>query len=77
MRRNSKPDPPAKAGAASQTNLLNELVDHFTKLRDPMRRQWVQMMTAKGFLSGLNQEEIENESITIYDTCIGCLEKGE
>ncbi len=77
MRRNSKSDPPVKAGAASQTNLLIELVDHFTKLRDPMRRQWVQMMTAKGFLSGLSQEEIENESITIYDTCIGCLEKGE
>ena len=77
MRRNSKSDSPAQARAASYTNLLGELVDHFTKLRDPMRRQWVQMMTAKGLLTGLNQEEIENESITIYDTCIGCLEKGE
>jgi len=77
VRRNSKSDSPAQARAASYTNLLGELVEHFTKLRDPMRRQWVQMMTAKGLLTGLNQEEIENESITIYDTCIGCLEKGE
>ncbi|MGB8217231.1 MAG: STAS domain-containing protein [Candidatus Methanoperedens sp.] len=34
-------------------------------------------MTAKGLLAGLSQEEIENESSTIYDTCIICLETGD
>lgn len=77
MRRN--PDPPSTTRAPSDSNpkSVRELVDHFNKLRDPLRKQWVQMMTAKGFLAGLSKEEIENESMTIYDTCVGCLEKGE
>ncbi len=61
----------------SNTALLQELVEHFREKRDALRQQWVQQMTAKGLLAGLSQEEIENESITIYDTCIVCLETGE
>ncbi len=52
-------------------------MEHFREKRDALRQQWVQQMTAKGLLAGLSQEEIENESITIYDTCIVCLETGE
>jgi rsbT co-antagonist protein RsbR len=77
MRKDSKSNPTAEAPAESDAKLLRELVDHFNKLRDSLRKQWVEMMTAKGFLAGLSQEEIQNESITIYDTCVGCLEKGE
>jgi rsbT co-antagonist protein RsbR len=76
MRKNPEPNPTAQAPAES-ANLVRELVDHFNKLRAPLREQWVEMMTAKGFLAGLSQQEIENESMTIYDTCVGCLEKGE
>ncbi len=77
MRKNSAPRPIPQATAESNAKLVRELVDHFKKLRDPLRKQWVQMMMAKGFLAGLSREEIENESMTIYDTCVGCLEKGE
>ena len=77
MRKNPKLHPTTQAPADSNAKLVRELVDHFNKLRDPLRKQWVQMMTAKGFLAGLSQEEIENESMNIYDTCVGCLEKGE
>ncbi len=77
MRKNPAPPSTARAPSESNPKLVRELVDHFNRLRDPLRKQWVQMMTAKGFLAGLSQEEIENESMTIYDTCIGCLEKGE
>jgi rsbT co-antagonist protein RsbR len=65
----SQPEPEAA--------LRQELVNHFREKREMLRQQWVQQMTAKGLLAGLSQEEIENESSTIYDTCIVCLETGE
>ena len=45
--------------------------------REPLRRVWVQQMTAKGLLAGLSREEAETESITIYNTCVGCLATGQ
>ncbi len=61
----------------SEAALRQELVEHFREKRDVLRQQWVQQMTSKGLLAGLTQEEIETESITIYDTVIVCLETGE
>ncbi|HEX7575095.1 MAG TPA: hypothetical protein VF360_01855 [Candidatus Methanoperedens sp.] len=61
----------------SEAALRQELVEHFREKRELLRQQWVQQMTAKGLLAGLTREEIENESITIYDTCIVCLETGQ
>ncbi len=57
--------------------LRRELVSHFHQAREPLRRQWVEQMTAKGLLAGLTTQEIESESINIYDTCVGCLDTGE
>ncbi|KPQ42114.1 MAG: STAS domain protein, partial [Candidatus Methanoperedens nitroreducens] len=54
-----------------------ELVDHFREKRELLRHQWVEQMISKGLLAGLTREEIETESMTIYDTCIVCLETGE
>ncbi len=59
------------------TGLLHELVTHFQEQRETLRRVWVQQMTAKGLLVGLSREEIDTESITIYDTCVGCLATGQ
>ena len=58
-------------------NLRQELVDHFREKRELLRQQWVEQMISKGLLAGLTQEEIETESMTIYDTCIVCLETGK
>ena len=58
-------------------SLLHELVAHLGGTREELRRVWVQQMTAKGLLEGLTAEETENESVTIYDTCIKCLETGQ
>jgi len=58
----------------SKEALRKELVEHFREKREVLRQQWVQQMTAKGLLAGLTQEEIETESMTIYDTCVVCLE---
>lgn len=61
----------------SSTELRQELVDHFREKRELLRQQWVEQMIAKGLLVGLTREEIETESMTIYDTCIVCLETGK
>ena len=61
----------------SSVELRQELVDHFREKRELLRQQWVEQMIAKGLLAGLTQEEIETESMTIYDTCIVCLETGK
>ncbi|MCL5291606.1 MAG: STAS domain-containing protein [Actinobacteria bacterium] len=68
---------PEEWGARSVAALRRELVEHFTEKREELRQQWVEQMTAKGLLAGLTQTEIETESATIYDTCIGCLETGQ
>jgi len=61
----------------STESLVRELVAHFREKREPLRRQWVEQTTAKGYLADLTPEEIETESVTIYDTCVGCLETGK
>jgi len=60
----------------SASALVGELVAHFREKREPLRRQWVEQMTAKGLLAGLTAEETETESVIIYDTYVGCLETG-
>jgi rsbT co-antagonist protein RsbR len=57
--------------------LVRELVAHFREKREPLRRHWVEQMTAKGLPAGLTPQETETESIIIYDTCVGCLETGQ
>ena len=57
--------------------LVPELVAHLREKQEPLRRQWVEQMTAKGLLAGLTPEEAETESATIYDTCVRCLETGQ
>ena len=52
-------------------------MDHFREKRELLRQQWVEQMISKGLLAALTREEIETESMTIYDTCIVCLETGE
>jgi rsbT co-antagonist protein RsbR len=57
--------------------LLQELVGHFREEREGLRRQWVKQMTGKKLLEGLTPAEVESESVTIYDTCIDCLQTGQ
>lgn len=75
--KNRRPSALATAtGKEAPDSLLRELVAHFRDNRDPLRRQWLEMMTAKGLLEGLTPGEAETESATIYDTCIDCLDTG-
>ncbi|MGI6686678.1 MAG: STAS domain-containing protein [Bacillota bacterium] len=61
----------------SNNELLHELVAHFRTNSDPLRQQWVEQMTLKDLVAGLTPDELQNESSTIYDTCIDCLETGK
>ena len=65
--------PVAKGDSSGSDALRRELVEHFRKVREPLRKNWVELMTAKGLLAGLSPKEIETESMTIYDTCVNCL----
>lgn len=56
--------------------MTQELVANFKRERESLRRQWVAQMGTQDYLAGLTPEEIESESATIYDTCVGCLETG-
>ncbi|MBI3948309.1 MAG: STAS domain-containing protein [Armatimonadetes bacterium] len=69
---------PTPAGSdASSASLLLELVGHFRDHRERLLQAWVEQMTAKGLLAGLSAEETNTESVTIYDTCVGCLATGQ
>jgi rsbT co-antagonist protein RsbR len=68
---------PGQPSPESNEALRRDLVAHFRQKREQLRLQWVQLMTAKELLAGLSKEEIESESLTIYDTCIACLETGQ
>jgi rsbT co-antagonist protein RsbR len=57
--------------------MVQELVTYFREKREVLRRQWLEQMTSKSLLAGRTAQEAETESITIYDTCVGCLETGQ
>lgn len=66
----------ARGSETGDDELRVELVAHFRKNRESLRKRWVELMVAKGFLKGLSPEELDTESKTIYDTCVNCLATG-
>lgn len=62
--------------AKTTEEIRQELVQHFREQREPLRGQWVAAMNFKGLTKGLTPEETASESITIYDTCVDCLDSG-
>ena len=77
MREKTEGQAAAQSTGEAAVVMTRELVAHFRERREPLRQQWVEQMTGKGLLAGLTPEETERESITIYDTCVGCLETGK
>lgn len=59
------------------TTLREELVRHFSAKREPLRREWLRRMRAKGLLEGLTLQEIEAESSMFYTIYLDCLETGQ
>jgi len=63
--------------AQTHNKLRQELVSHFREKCEPLRRQWVQQMRAKGLLQRLTPQDIEDESGALYDTFVDYLESGK
>ena len=70
---------PGRADLDTETTeeVRRELVEHFREAREPLRGQWVEAMNFKGLTKGLTPEETESESMTIYDTCVDCIDSGQ
>ncbi len=56
--------------------LLQEMLTHFRRREGPLRRRWMKEMEAGGYHRRGTSEELETDSVAIYDTYLTCLETG-
>ncbi|MDE2179826.1 MAG: GAF domain-containing protein [candidate division NC10 bacterium] len=59
------------------TTLREELMKYFSAKGEPLRREWVRRMRAKGLLERLTLDEIETESGALSTVFLKCLESGK
>ena len=53
--------------------VLREMLAHFQRREEPLRRQWMKEMETRGYLRGGTSEELEADSVAIYETYLTCL----
>ncbi|MFQ5802666.1 MAG: sensor histidine kinase [Candidatus Methylomirabilales bacterium] len=56
--------------------LLHQMLTYFRKREGPLRRRWIKEMEAGGYVRGGTSEELEADSVGIYETYLTCLETG-
>ena len=56
--------------------LRKEMLAHFRRREGPLRRRWMKEMETGGYLRGGTSEELEDDSVAIYDAYLTCLETG-
>jgi signal transduction histidine kinase len=56
--------------------VLQDMLGHFRRREEPLRREWVKEMETGGYLRGGTSEELETDSVAIYHTYLTCLETG-
>ena len=56
--------------------VLREMLAHFRRREGPLRRQWMEEMETRGYLRGGTTEELEADSVAIYEAYLTCLETG-
>lgn len=62
---------------AEGAKITGEFVNYLKGKRPVIRKRWVEVMQAKDLLAGLSDDEVETESVKIYDICVECLETGK
>lgn len=67
----------AASSEEPQSGTVQDMVKYLRAARDTLRARWVEQMRESGLTEGLSPEEVENESIAIYDTCVQCIETGD
>jgi hypothetical protein len=48
--------------------VLQDMLGHFRRREEPLRREWVKEMETGGYLRGGTSEELETDSVAIYHT---------
>lgn len=56
--------------------LLREMLAHFRRREGPLRRRWIEEVEAGGYVRGGTSEELEADSVGIYEAYLTCLETG-
>src|SRR5205085_2079086 len=62
--------------AASNADLLSELVAHLRANRTQLRQEWARRIGEARLLTALTQEEIFSEATSVYDNYVEVLETG-
>ncbi|MFQ5880978.1 MAG: sensor histidine kinase [Candidatus Methylomirabilales bacterium] len=57
-------------------HLLREMLAHFRAREEPLRRRWMEEMESLGYLRRGTSEELEADSVAIYETYLACLKTG-
>ncbi|MFQ5658710.1 MAG: hypothetical protein ACE5G5_14300, partial [Candidatus Methylomirabilales bacterium] len=60
----------------SVDRLVQEMLAHFWAQEKPLRRQWMKEMESLGYLRRGTSEELEADSVAIYETYLACLQTG-
>lgn len=60
----------------SNKSLLAEIVVFLRENSNILQSEWVEQMTGQRLIEELTPDEVKNESIVIYNTCVECLESG-
>ncbi len=71
-----KPGNSARASRAGRDRVLHEMLAHLRRREGPLRRQWMEEMETRGYLRGGTTEELEADSVAIYEAYVTCLETG-
>ena len=56
--------------------LRREMLAHFRRREGPLRRRWIEEVEASGYVRGGTSEELEADSVGIYEAYLTCLETG-
>lgn len=78
MPRKARPRPsrsPRLARGPSD-RILQDMLSHFRRREASLRRQWMKEMEVGAYLRGGTSEELEADSVAIYDAYLTCLETG-
>ncbi len=72
----SRLDSVARQTRVPGDRLRKEMLTHFRRREGPLRRRWMKEMETGGYLRGGTSEELEDDSVAIYDAYLTCLETG-
>ena len=71
-----KPRGSARPSRVGRDHVLREMLAHLRRREGPLRRRWMEEMETRRYLRGGTTEELEADSVAIYEAYLSCLETG-